>query len=116
MVPGLSGPASEAVARFEAVKFGPGAVARAFSVWKRSVQGPVRCLRFRDDDCGIAECCRAHLAARDLLETAALQLPTRVARELRSLIRPYDEIFESKSLADPGVPASEWWWKRRFVP
>ncbi|MEK2479551.1 hypothetical protein [Streptomyces noursei] len=91
-------------------------MARAFSTWKRSVQGPVRFLRFRDDDCGIAECCRAHLAARDLLESAALQLPARVARELRSLIRPYDEIFESKSIADPEVPASEWWWNRRFVP
>ncbi|GAA3785107.1 hypothetical protein GCM10023083_21510 [Streptomyces phyllanthi] len=73
-------------------------------------------MRFSDDYCGLDECCRPHLAARDLLESAALRLPARAAGELRDLLKPYDEIFESRSLADPGAPASAWWWRRRFVP
>ncbi len=80
------------------------------------VQGPTRFLRFREDDCGVKECCRGHLAARDLLEDAALRLPARAARELREAVRPYDEIFESRSIADPGMPVSAFWWNRRFVP
>ncbi len=107
---------ASAVARLEAGQFGAGAVGRAFSVWKRSVQGPARFLRFREDDCGVLECCRVHLAARDLLEATAMQLPAHAAKELRALIKPYDRIFESRSLADPGTPTSEWWWHRRFVP
>jgi hypothetical protein len=116
VVKGLSRSAAEAVARLEAREFGAGAVARALACWQRSVQGPARGLRFRDDDCGHLECCRTHLAARDLLESAVMRLPARAARELRALVAPYDGIFESRSVADPGVPVSEWWWQRRFVP
>jgi hypothetical protein len=104
------------VARLEAVRFGAGAVGQAFSLWKRAVQGPARFMRFREDDCGTAECCRPHLAARDLLESAATRLPPRAARELRALLTPYDQIFAARSLADPGVPTAERWWHRRFVP
>ncbi|MGK5631819.1 hypothetical protein [Streptomyces sp. URMC 123] len=116
-VAGLSGGSAGAVARFEADEgLGDGDVARAFALWARAVRGPAHTLRSGDDDCGVDACCHPHLAARDLLETAVLRLPSRAARELRALVRPHDEIYESRSLADPGAPASERWWRRRFVP
>ncbi len=115
-MPGLGRGAAEAVARVEQQSLGEGAVARAFSVWKRSVHGPARHLRFRPDDCGHLECCRTHLAARDVLASAMRRLPTKAARDLRDLVGPYDEIFESRSLVDPGAPDTDAWWHRRFVP
>jgi hypothetical protein len=88
----------------------PGETARALRRWARQVRGPWRSL-FYNDDCPCDGCVRDD--PRLVLEYALCALPQRRARELRAFVQLLDEIYLSRTWADPSAPSDEPWWRRR---
>jgi hypothetical protein len=88
----------------------PGDVLRALRTWLGNVRGPARQLV---DDFGGCPC-GCTLDHREVLDIALASLPTKAARELRSIVDAADQLFVDRTLpdlwADPGDP----WWKRRM--
>jgi hypothetical protein len=116
VIRGLSARAARQLAQYESSGGRrPGETAAAFRRWAVSVHGPSDPLRFRDDFCGYDECCRPHVAARDVLADALRALPVRGSRELGALLAPYDARFLARSVAlGPPEPRNRWW-ADRFV-
>ncbi|KQV04758.1 MULTISPECIES: hypothetical protein [unclassified Kitasatospora] len=113
VVPGLSGTAQRAVAAFELARDRPGGIAAALEEWERFVRRSPQHEPFEhseqafhmiceDDDLGMS---------RALLEQALRALPSRSARELRSVVGEVDRIYLARVRPDPRCNGREDWWR-----
>ena len=93
-----------AVSRWE--KF-PGEVAWALKIWAEAVRQPHH-VHYRTGDWDFP------YELRDRLAAALRALPRPVARELRELVRPLDEIYLANTANDPFAARGDPWWRRRI--
>jgi hypothetical protein len=61
-------------------------------------------------------CCYPHFVARDALADVLRALPPRAARELATLIAPYDSAFLDRTAPMGTGGHTRAWWRDRFVP
>ncbi|MEV6609673.1 hypothetical protein [Kutzneria sp. NPDC051319] len=97
-----------ALARLE--RNGIASVAAALRTWRAEAQSRVddRC------PCGCNDMYFGH-DARSELESAMRALPPRLARELRSMVVPLDELYWASTVPDPFASPSASWWRRRMA-
>lgn len=95
---GVSAATTRAITAFEHVHSYPGSVAGSFRTWSRFVRGPARAIvgfsyeDYEPDD---------PFTSRSVLRMALAALPGKAARELRTLLRPLDELYLARSLPVP---------------
>ncbi|MEW2352457.1 hypothetical protein [Spirillospora sp. NPDC029432] len=107
-LPSGSNALAAAIIRLERERFWPGAIALALRRWAQYARSD------SSPPCGCPACDPFYLEdERQILETALHVLPVRIARELRSLLRPLDDIFLARTSPDPFAAPDLPWWRRR---
>ncbi|MFF7212069.1 hypothetical protein ACFZAU_16285 [Streptomyces sp. NPDC008238] len=99
--------AAAAAARLERERLWPGALAQALLQWSRTARGlsggsvcPLCDPFYKTDE-------------RTVLELALHALPSRPARELRSMVEPLDALYMARTCPDPYASPDAGWWARR---
>ncbi|WP_091400939.1 hypothetical protein [Micromonospora saelicesensis] len=90
----------------------PGDVGRALRGWTDKVRGPARDLL---DDFGGCPCgCTSDYRDREVLDIALRSLTGKTARELRRVVSAADDLFLSRTLANPWADPGDPWWEQRI--
>ncbi|WP_430500776.1 hypothetical protein ACQRWP_03615 [Micromonospora trifolii] len=108
---GISGKAVADFVRLERHnRLYPGEIGRALRAWTDKARGPARDLL---DDFGGCPCsCTSDY--RKVLDIALRSLTGKTARELRRAVGAADELFLSRTLANPWADPSDPWWEQRI--
>ncbi|MEU6517569.1 hypothetical protein [Streptomyces sp. NPDC046978] len=105
VIDGLSQRALSEIARLEHTwnHLQPGDVTRAVHAWRAYVKLPLRRL-WLDHKSGDVhgDCCGNPLESRALLEIVLQAMSSRGARELRAVVRRYDDVWNARA---PSLPA-----------
>jgi hypothetical protein len=112
VIRGLSASANRQIAAFERVNgLHPGQVAHAFRRWSQFH----RRHRLVQPHETVPEDWRAHdCHVRTLLEHAAWALRRKARRELRAVLKPWDDLYEARTVNNPFLLSDLHWWLRRI--
>lgn len=109
---GISGKVVADIVRVERQdnRLRPGDIGRALRGWTGIARGPARHLL---DDFGGCPC-GCTFDYREVLDIALRSLPRRAARELRRVVGAADDLFLSRTLANPWADPRAPWWEQRI--
>ncbi|MCI4061990.1 hypothetical protein MRQ36_05185 [Micromonospora sp. R77] len=111
-LPGMSGKIVADIVRLERrdSRLRPGDIHRALHGWTDTARGPARQLREDFGGCP----CGCTLDHREVLDIALGALPRRAARQLRRAVDAADDLFLSRTLANPWADPRDPWWEQRL--